>query len=245
MSQTEEFKRTGSWLFRWRSFLPLLTISLFLISLKNYTYPKDNHTLNILWEIFCFSVSFFGLGIRVYTVGHTPKGTSGRRTKRQKADVLNTTGIYSVIRHPLYLGNLFVWMGISFFTHSFFFSLTAILLFFLYYERIIFVEEDYLREKFGQRFIDWAKKTPIIIPRFKNWEQPALGFSVKNVLKREYSAFFLIIATFTCLEVLGDFYYKGKWQISWLYLILFFFGLAVYIVLLTLKKKHLLDVKGR
>jgi len=245
MSQIEEFKRTGSWLFRWRSFLPLLVIPLFLVALKNYTYPKDSHKLNILWEIFCFLVSLLGLGIRIYTVGHTPKGTSGRRTKRQKADVLNTTGIYSVVRHPLYLGNLFIWMGMSFFTYSFFFSLASILLFFLYYERIIFVEEDYLREKFGQPFIEWAKKTPIMLPRFKNWQKPALGFSVKNVLKREYSAFFVIIASFTALEILGDFYYKGKWQISWFYLILFFFGLSVYLVLLTLKKKHLLDVEGR
>ena len=245
MGQREEFRRTGSWLFRWRSFLPLLTISLFLIAFKNFTYPEGSHTLDILWEVFCFTVSFLGLGIRVYTVGHTPKGTSGRRTRRQKAEVLNTTGIYSAVRHPLYLGNFLIWAGISFFTHSFFFSLAAILLFFLYYERIIFVEEDFLREKFGQAFNDWAGKTPVFFPRLKNWQKSALPFSLMNVLKREYTAFFVIIATFTCLEVIGDLYYKGKWQISWFYLMLFCFGLSVYTILLILKKKHFLDVEGR
>lgn len=245
MAQTEEFKRVGSWLFRWRSFLPLLTISLFLIAFKNFTYPEGSHTLDILWEILCFAVSFSGLGIRIYTVGHTPKGTSGRRTKRQKADVLNTTGIYSVVRHPLYLGNFLIWFGISLFIHSFFFSFAAILLFFLYYERIIFVEEDFLREKFGQIFNDWAEETPVFFPRFKNWQKSALPFSLKTALKREYTAFFVIIALFTCLEVIGDFVYKGKWQISWFYALLFFFGLVVYIILRTLKKKGILDVEGR
>lgn len=245
MAQVEEFRHTGRWLFRWRSFLPLLTISIFLIALKSFTYPEGSHTLDILWEIFCFTISFFGLGIRIYTVGHTPKGTSGRGTKNPKADVLNITGMYSLVRHPLYLGNFLIWVGICFFTHSFFFSFTAILLFFLYYERIIFVEEEFLHEKFGRTFVEWAEKTPIMFPRFRNWRKPSLPFSLKNVLKREYTAFFIIIASFTCLEVIGDFFYEGKWQISWFYCLLFGFGLGTYIVLRTLKKKHLLDVEGR
>jgi protein-S-isoprenylcysteine O-methyltransferase Ste14 len=245
VAQKEEFRRTGSWLFRWRSFLPLLTISLFLIAFENFTYPQGSPTLDILWEIFCFTVSFLGLWIRAYTVGHTPKGTSGRGTRGQKADILNTTGMYSVVRHPLYIGNFLIWVGISSFMHSFFFSLTVILLFFLYYERIIFVEEDFLRERFGQSFVEWAEKTPVFFPRFKNWQKSALPFSLKTVLKREYSAFFLVIALFTSLEVIGDFYYKGKWQISWFYALLFFFGLVVYITLRTLKKKGILDVEGR
>jgi protein-S-isoprenylcysteine O-methyltransferase Ste14 len=245
MAQIEEFRHAGSWFFRWRSFLPLLTILLFLVAFKNFTYPEGSHTLDILWETFCFAVSFSGFLIRVYTVGHTPKGTSDRGTKRKKADVLNTTGIYSVTRHPLYLGNFLIWMGMSFFTHSFFFSLAAILLFFLYYERIIFVEEDFLRERFGQAFDDWAEKTPVFFPRFKNRQKSSLPFSLKTVLKREFSTIFLIIAIFTCLEVVGDFCYEGKWQIGWFYLILFCFGLFTYIVLLILKKKHFLDVEGR
>lgn len=245
MPQIQEFRYTGRWLFRWRSFLPLLAVSIFLIALKNFTYPEASHTLDILWEILCFTISFSGLGIRIYTVAHTPKGTSGRGTKNQKAYVLNTTGMYSLVRHPLYLGNFLIWLGISLFIRSFFFGFTAILLFFLYYERIIFVEEEFLHEKFGQTFIDWADRTRMVFPHFKNWQKATLPFSLKTVLKREYTAFFLITTSFTCLEVLGDFFYEGKWQIGWFYCLLFCFGLATYIVLRTLKKMHFLDVEGR
>ena len=245
MARIEEFRRTGIWLFTWRSYLPLLTISIFLIGLKSFTYPKASHTLDTLWEMLCFAISFSGLGIRINTVGHAPKGTSGRGTRSQKAHILNTTGMYSLVRHPLYLGNFLIWLGISLFMHSFFFALTAILLFFLYYERIMFVEEEFLREKFGQTFTEWAEKTPVMFPRCKNWRKPGLPFSLKTVLKREYTGLFVITTSFTCLEVIGDFFYKGKWQIGWSYCLLFGSGSATYIVLRTLKKKHFLDVEER
>ncbi|MGC9453013.1 MAG: methyltransferase family protein, partial [Oceanipulchritudo sp.] len=44
-------------------------------------------------------------------------GTSGRNTKQQVAYSLNTTGFYSVVRNPLYLGNFFMYLGIALFTH--------------------------------------------------------------------------------------------------------------------------------
>jgi len=245
MAQIEELRRTGHWLFRWRSFLPLLTIILFPVAMKDFTYPDGSHLLDGVWDVFCIAFSLLGFGVRVYTVGHAPNGTSGRITSRQRADVLNTTGMYSVVRHPLYLGNFLIWLGISLFVRSFFFSFTAVLLFFLYYERIIFVEEEYLRGRFGRFFIEWAEKTPTMIPRFRNWQKPSLSFSLKTVLKRESSTFLLIIVSFTCLEVLGDFFYKHKWQISLAYVLLFSFGLVVFVVLRIFKKKHLLDVEGR
>jgi protein-S-isoprenylcysteine O-methyltransferase Ste14 len=65
-----------------------------------------------LWEAICVAVSLVGLGIRIATVGHAPGGTSGRRTVGgPSALALNTSGMYSVVRHPLYLGNYFQWLG--------------------------------------------------------------------------------------------------------------------------------------
>ena len=52
--------------------------------------------------------------IRIYTVGTTPAGTSGRNRDKQIAEKLNKTGVYSIIRHPLYLGNLLIWLGVAF-----------------------------------------------------------------------------------------------------------------------------------
>jgi protein-S-isoprenylcysteine O-methyltransferase Ste14 len=149
MALKEEFERTGNWLFRWRSYLPLMMIAIFLLALREYEYPGNSENLDHLWEIFCLIVSFIGFGIRVFTVGHTPKGTSGRNTKEQVAETLNTSGIYSVVRNPLYLGNFFMGLGLALFAHLWWLTLIYILVFWLYYERIIFAEEEYLRNKFG------------------------------------------------------------------------------------------------
>ena len=53
-----------------------------------------------------------GFLFRAWAIGTTPAGTSGRNTKEQVAEVLNSTGIYSIVRHPLYVGNYFMWIGI-------------------------------------------------------------------------------------------------------------------------------------
>jgi protein-S-isoprenylcysteine O-methyltransferase Ste14 len=143
---TRRFEHIGRWLFKWRSFLPLVTAGLFLVALRHFTYPRGSHYLDSIWDGVSLGVAFLGLVIRIITVGYVPRGTSGRTTRNPKASVLNTTGMYSIVRHPLYLGNFFIWLGFSMFPRSLFFSLSAILLFFLYYERIIFAEERFLQD---------------------------------------------------------------------------------------------------
>ena len=58
-------------------------------------------------------------------IGTSNKHTSGRSTKEQVADALNTKGIYSTVRHPLYLGNYFMWIGIVMFTYNIWFVLVV------------------------------------------------------------------------------------------------------------------------
>ncbi|NLL27934.1 MAG: DUF1295 domain-containing protein [Bacteroidales bacterium] len=41
-----------------------------------------------------------------------PKGISGKNTEKQIADFLNTKGMYSIVRHPLYLGDFLMWLGL-------------------------------------------------------------------------------------------------------------------------------------
>jgi hypothetical protein len=116
----------------------------------------------------------------------------------------------------------------------------------LYYERIILAEEAFLREKYGKDYLDYAKDTPAFIPNFKNWKPPSLPFSFRHIIKREYSGFFAMIASFTVLEFVGDYIITGKIIIDKVWLCLFLGGFGVYITLRTLKKKtRILHVEGR
>jgi protein-S-isoprenylcysteine O-methyltransferase Ste14 len=152
MKISEHFTSMGPFFFRWRGYLFLLLIPIFLLSFIGYTYPLGSHTYDLFWEIGCFFISLLGLSVRIATVGTAPRGTSERSTSKRKADVLNTTGMYSIVRHPLYLGNWLMALGVSLFHRTWFLPVIVSLLFILHYERIIFSEEEYWRANLGINF---------------------------------------------------------------------------------------------
>lgn len=246
MALREEIEDAGNWLFRWRSYLPTVVLIIFLLAMLDYEYPSANAQYNFMWEIFCLAVSFFGLAIRVLTIGHTPEGTSGRNTTEQIAESLNTTGIYAVVRNPLYLGNFFMGLGLALFPYLWWLTLIYTLIFWLYYERIILAEEAFLREKFGQPYLDWADKTPVFIPKLGQYNKASLPFSIKNVLKREYNGFLAIVLVMFLLETIGELVIHGKVTYEPWWLCLLGVTVAIWFTLRMLKKyTRLFVVEGR
>ena len=248
MALREELERQGNWLFSRRSYLPLLILPILLVALQDTENFERvlGGTAAGLFEALCITISFLGFTIRCITVGHVPKETSGRNTEMQIAESLNTTGMYSLLRHPLYFGNFIIFLGITFSVQVWWFSLLMVLAFLVYYERIMLAEEEFLRDKFGVLYLTWAEDTPAFLPKLQLWQQPSLPFSFRNVLKREYTGFFVIIASFTLLEILADLVSEGVLEIDLEWLIIFSVGLLVYLVLRTLKKKTgILNVDGR
>lgn len=240
MALIEEMDKSGNWLFRWRSYLPLVLYILAVIVIL-LGVDKDMDHSDLDWSIFCLAVSLFGLFIRAIAVGFAPKATSGRNTKEgQVAEVLNTKGIYSIVRHPLYVGNFFMWLGIILYVGNWWFSIVCVLLFWLYYERIMFAEEFFLRRKFGQVYLNWAEKVPAFIPAILKWESSDLNFSLKNVLKREYSGFLAIFVSFAFIDALKNYLvyesFKPEFLFShyWLYMLI-----TAALIALTLRSlKH-------
>jgi protein-S-isoprenylcysteine O-methyltransferase Ste14 len=246
MALDEEFQTQGSWLFRWRSYLPLCLIALVAMAARQITMPFGSLLAHEVWERICLATSFSGLLIRVITIGYAPAGTSGRNTKDQVAESLNTTGIYSVVRHPLYLGNYLIGLGISLVMWVWWLPVIYTLAFWLYYERIMFAEEAYLRRKFGAEFTDWAARTPAFWPNLLHWRRPALPFSLRNVLRREYTGLVIVIGGHASVELAEHLMVRQYvvWDKSWIALSIG--GAIAYVLLRTLKKKtKLLNVPGR
>lgn len=243
MPLLEELEASGNWLFRWRSYLPLAFTVILLSGLSSFRYPFGSHRLDELWEVICLTVSFSGLFVRAFTVGSAGSHTSGRNTTHQVADTLNTTGMYSVVRNPLYLGNFLMLLGVVIFYRLWWLLLLYMLFFALYYERIIFAEEMYLRRKFGEAYLEWASKTPAFFPKFSQWRPAASPVSWVKILRREYHGAFGLIAAFFVLEVAGDFSqgYGLVVDLMWRYIIAF--SLAAYVVIRFLHK-HTTLLKG-
>ncbi|MGB0931118.1 MAG: methyltransferase family protein [Chitinophagales bacterium] len=230
-----ELDKHGSWLFKRRGQLPILLLLLGIAALaenKQQLFSGQKE----FWQAICFFVSFIGLIIRAYTVGYTPEKTSGRNTTQQIAEILNTKGIYSIVRHPLYVGNFISWLGIALYINSWWLVLIFILIFWIYYERIMYAEEAFLLQKFGEDYFKWAAQTPTFIPRFRAWKSNVLPFSFKKVLRQEYSGLIALVASFAILDCLDIFFQTGNWALNSFWVSAFVATLLLVVTLRSLKK---------
>jgi protein-S-isoprenylcysteine O-methyltransferase Ste14 len=244
----DDIAHQGHWLFRWRSYVLLITIPIAFLTVSQGE-PVEllfGERADFVYESFCIALAFAGLVIRALTVGYAPRGTSGRNTRRQVAETLNTTGMYSLSRNPLYFGNAVIYMSIALFTQGIYFVVIMALFLVIYLERIIAAEEAFLKAKYGEQYLEWAQRVPVFFPRPSGWERPALQFSVRNVMRREYSGFFAIIVAFVAIEVFGDILFRGRLLFEPAWTATFIVGAVVYVVLIFLKKRtSFLDVQGR
>lgn len=245
MALVHEFENSGNWLFKRRSWLPVFIIAGGILMM--YLGNRQAILYDMRDELIFLGVSLFGEVIRILTVGFTPKNTSGRNTiNGQVADELNVTGIYSLLRHPLYLGNFFMWLGPVLFLRSIGDVIVFILLYWLYYERIMFAEEQFLRRKFGDIYDNWSEKVSSFIPYSFNFIRPRLPFSMKNVLKREYNSFVNIFVIFTILDLCRNYFLSERIYLTRLWLLLFVASGVIWLVIRTIEKRtHWLDVDGR
>lgn len=262
MRLVDNFKKDGEFLFRYRSYLPLILVPFFILTLFTFGSPLYHINISVgggllinydvgynnALIIIALLVGLIGQGIRILVAGFVPKDTSGRNTKEQKASRLNTKGLYSICRNPLYLGNFFMMLSPIVLVGNWLFILFFILAFWLYYERIIYSEEAFLSEKFDDEYIQWCQKTPCFIPSFKNYEKSDMEFSFKSMLKREYHSLFglasslfvihyLIIIIVFKLDVLMPSYIISAF---------FLVCLIIYLICLIISKKtNILFVEGR
>ncbi len=246
MEISKHFTNVSPFFFKWRGYLFLFLLPIILLSFIGFDFPFESHMFDLFWELGCFLISLLGLSVRAFTVGTIPRGTSGRSTRKKRADMLNTTGMYSIVRHPLYLGNYLMALGIFLFPRNWFLPIIGSLAFILHYERVIFGEEEYLKSKFGEEFRIWAEKVPIMIPQFRNYQPPSLSFSWKVVLRRESYGLFGVIATFFFLDMIGDFIVYKRITFDPLWGPLFVIAFLFFLVIQILKKKtNLLSINGR
>ena len=234
MSLDQSIEKQGNFLFKYRGQFPVL---LFILSIPfiYFSSSVDNNFLNIY--IFS-SITFTVLGflIRFYTIATTPKNTSGRNTNKQIAETLNTTGIYSIIRHPLYLGNYLIWLGISLYTFNLYFLIFMSLFFWLFYKRIMFAEECFLESKFGEKYLLWSKNVNSFFPKKLNFIKSKIHFSVKSILRREYSSVLSALIGYLFIDIIRNYFVSSTIYLSPK---LFVIGsILLFIILILRSLKH-------
>jgi protein-S-isoprenylcysteine O-methyltransferase Ste14 len=222
MTLRQQIVAAGQFLFRFRSYIPMLVL-IVLVGAFWKGLPRDSGAEDYFWRAVALCVTAAGLLLRFITIGRIPSGTSGRNTKRQKASTLNTTGTYSIVRNPLYLANGLVWAGIVLLLESPALAMIFSGVLLLYYMFVVFAEEDFLAAAFGNDYMNYAATTPALIPRLGRWRPWNRPFSWRMMIRREHDSVFSaltgLVIVFHFQDAMahgGRFMLRREWLIPWL-----------------------------
>ena len=146
--------------FKYRSYTPIpIAILILYFTLEHSPYYP-----------FGLLMLLFGELIRIWAVSYAGGKT---RTRKVGAPALCTSGPYSFTRNPLYLGNMFMYLGIAMFAGApniILMISTVISFFLIQYTFIVSLEEETLTTLFGEQYNNYKKHVPAIFPRIRPWK---------------------------------------------------------------------------
>ncbi len=182
-------------LFKYRGILPPLFLIFALgLQINVEVFARGADLPNIALLI----LGLFGLGIRIFAIGYAGTNTSGRNIIGHVADSLNTTGIYSICRNPLYLGNFLLWLACIMAMDSVPIIAAFLIAVWWFYTRIIQSEEAFLTEKFGTEYTDYCATTWRIVPNIRTYRRGQTRFDMMRVLRQETAG---LLAFFTAFII--------------------------------------------
>ncbi|HHJ36460.1 MAG TPA: hypothetical protein ENJ87_11900 [Gammaproteobacteria bacterium] len=200
----QELVRSGEALFKVRGkYLDIvIVISVVVAYFQGTLGPFTSDTANQVWFWASLGVAFSGALVRIFTSGHAALGTSGVTKVAAIASELNTTGPYSLVRNPLYLGRILNFTGIAMLSGSWVYGALTFLISILIYERISIYEEEFLYKEFGKEaHAKWAKDVPFLIPRLHGWVKPKYPFWMRRCIYREEKKIFSLFTVIVLCDL--------------------------------------------
>ncbi len=140
-------------------------------------------------------IILIGEGIRTWSSGYI--------TKNQ---MLVQDGPYAFVRHPLYLGNFVIGLGFAVMGAKVSLVVLYLIAFTIIYFSTITEEEEYLRDRFGHEFSEYARQVPRFIPLPAGTMNGQTKFQWERVMgHREYKTW-LAIGIFLVLMFFKSYY---------------------------------------
>jgi protein-S-isoprenylcysteine O-methyltransferase Ste14 len=236
MKLLDQLVQDGDRLFRWRSYLPLVLVPVVIAGVATSAPPFSTRSDERVWEYFSVAVALAGLALRVWAVGSAPSGTSERSTINPRASQLRTTGPYSVVRHPLYVANGLMALGLSLFPGIWYLPIILVLATLLYYERIAIREEAFLADRFGAEFDGWSSRTPALRPSFASYARSAIPYSWKKVLRHEFHGLLVIAAGAFVFDAMQESWRARAWHVDAPWLWFFTASAVLFSIFAALKR---------
>jgi protein-S-isoprenylcysteine O-methyltransferase Ste14 len=109
------------------------------------------------------TLAIFGLVIRIASILTLNKQFTYTVTRIEDHELIER-GLYKRIRHPGYLGQLIIFLGISATLSNWLSILLMIIPVLLGYLNRISVEEKFMAKQMGQKYLDYKRRTKRLIP---------------------------------------------------------------------------------
>ncbi len=175
--------RLGAVLFRNRGWLPVPFLALPLLWPRGDAWWQAHMSRNT-WIA---GLALVALGEWIRLSGVAAAGSVTRRRSRNVGRLV-TYGIFAWMRNPLYVGNLFAWIGFAVMSGLLWFVPVAIVLFAIEYTLIVRYEEGVLESIFGEEYLAYKARTQRWFPRTP--QEPTTGeHDWGEALRSEVSTF--------------------------------------------------------
>lgn len=129
-------------------------------------------------------IALVGMLVRLYASGFIVKNKQ-----------LATNGPYSLVRHPLYTGNLLQVIGFTFACGQWWALLVSAAFWWFYYPVAILYEDRKLHAIFGEAWETWSGTVPAVIPRGLRIRDGG-SWSFETSWKQNYEAVIVIYTIF-------------------------------------------------
>ena len=145
----------GGWLFRHRTSLPL-PVALAILTLRIGEAP-----LSAVLVGTGVAITVIGELIRMWGVHHIGAIS---RTRSDRLGPLVDSGPFGLLRNPLYVGNIALWVGFALTARLVWLAPLVIVLLGLEYHAIVRWEETLLESRLGQAYREYAARVPRWLP---------------------------------------------------------------------------------
>jgi protein-S-isoprenylcysteine O-methyltransferase Ste14 len=175
----------GNFSFRYRGYM--LPVAVILLLIPSARITADPAVAGLIG----FLIAAAGQVARVLTIGLAYIIRGGRDHKVYAEDLV-TSGLYSHVRNPMYVGNFFLVIGLAVASNSWVFALVGVPLSLGMHKAIVAAEEHFLRTKFGAQFDAYCAHVPRWVPRLSGLASTVGGmqFDWRRVIAKEYAASF-------------------------------------------------------
>ena len=160
-------------------FLRASMILLIVLSITNNNFRA--YTLDIT-SIESLKMSIIGFVLVVF--GSFGRIWASLYIEGHKTKNLITAGPFSMVRNPLYFFSLIMLLGFSLALKSIYLPLSLILIFVIFHIPTIANEEKKLQNIHGEKFEDYVRSTPRLIPNIFKYKKPEIGEKVLVKISR-------------------------------------------------------------